>query len=98
MLAVTSSAAEAIRDIASAIPETAGIRLAPLPGVQVNGSMPDTGLEAQPAASPDEADEVLQEEGATLFIEPSLVPHLEDKVLDVEMEGVQATFVLSRRN
>lgn len=95
MLAVTSSAAEAIRAITSAIPAAAGIRLAPLPGPPLNGSGRETMLEAQPAPAPDEADEVLHEEGANLFIEPALVPHLDDKVLDVEMDGVQATFVLS---
>jgi iron-sulfur cluster assembly protein len=95
MLAVTSSAAAAIRDITGAIPAAAGIRLAPLPGLPMNGSKAETQLEAQPAPAPDAADEVLEEEGASLFIEPSLIPHLDDKVLDVEMEGVQATFVLS---
>jgi Fe-S cluster assembly iron-binding protein IscA len=95
MLAVTSSAAEAIRTITSAIPQAAGIRLAPVPGPPVNGSGPETLLEAQPAPAPDAADEVLHEDGASVFIEPALVPHLDDKVLDVEMDGAQATFVLS---
>ncbi len=97
MLAVTSSAAEAIRDIAVALPEAAGIRLASLPGLPLNAFGPDTRLEIQPVPAPDEADEVLDEQGARVFIEPSLVPHLDDKVLDVEMDGPQATFVLSRQ-
>ena len=75
--------------------EASGIRLARLPGLPLNGSGADTQLEVQPAPAPDEADQVLEEQGAKLFIEPSLVPHLDDKVLDVEMEGAQATFVLS---
>lgn len=96
MLALTSSAAEAIRDITFALPEATGIRLAPLPGLPLNGSGSDTQLEAQPAGAPDATDEVLDEQGAKLFIEPSLVSHLDDKVLDVEIEGPQVTFVLSQ--
>lgn len=94
MLAVTSTAAEAIRDIISAMPTAEGLRLAPRAGVPLNGSGPATWLEAQPAPAPEEADEVLDEQGAQLFIEPSLAAHLDDKVLDVEIEGGQATFVL----
>ena len=95
MLAVTSSAAAAIKEITGAIPEAAGIRLARLPAPPMNGSAASTQLEAQPAPAPEAADEVVREDGANLFIEPSLVPDLDDKVLDVEMDGPQATFVLS---
>lgn len=98
MLEVTPSAAEAIRDITSAIPEAEGIRLARLPAVPLNGSGPTTPIEAQPASRPEEADEVLHEEGARVFVEPSLVSHLDDKVLDVEMQGPEATFVLGRQD
>lgn len=97
MLEVTPSAAEAIRDIASAIPEVEGIRLARLPAKPLNGSGPTTPIEAQPAAAPEEADAVLREEGAQVFVEPSLVLALDDKVLDVEIEGPQTTFVLGRQ-
>ncbi len=94
MLSVTSSAAEAIRGIASAIPDAAGIRLAPLAAVPTNGSRPATGVEAQPAARPEESDEVLEGEHAQLFVDRSLVPHLDDKVLDADVEGARTTFVL----
>ena len=94
MLSVTSSAAEAIRGIASAIPEAAGIRLAPLARVPTNGSGPATSVEAQPAAGPDESDEVLERQHAQLFIDRSLVAHLDDKVLDADTEGARTTFVL----
>ena len=98
MLALTPSAAEAIREMTSAIPQAAGIRLATRAGVPLNGSGPATWLEAQPAPAPEDADEVLDEDGAQLFIEPALAAHLDDKVLDVELEGPQATFVLSHRD
>lgn len=97
VLSVTSSAGEAIREITSAIPDAAGIRLAPIPGPPVNGSGPTTLLEAQPASGPDRADEVLHEQQAKLFIDPSLVAHLDDKVLDAEVNGPETTFVLRPR-
>ena len=98
MLSLTSSAAEAIEGITSAIPDAAGIRLAPLPAPPTNGSRPATSVEAQPAAGPDESDEVLEGQHAQLFIDRSLVAQLDDKVLDVDVEDAQTTFVLRQKD
>jgi Fe-S cluster assembly iron-binding protein IscA len=97
MLALTSSAAQAIRGITSVMPEAAGIRLARLPGLPENGWGPATNVEAQPAPAPDLADAVLNRDHASVFIDPALVESLADKVLDAEIEGAQTTFVLRER-
>ena len=98
MLEITSSAAEAIRGLTSAIPHAAGIRLAARPGPSMNGSGPTHGFEAQPAAAPDESDAVLRGDEADVFIDPALVPHLDDKVLDAELDGPSTTFVLREQD
>jgi Fe-S cluster assembly iron-binding protein IscA len=98
MLALTTSAAEAIRGLTCAMPRAAGIRLAQVAGLPENGWGPATHVEAQPAPAPDSGDEVLSREHATVFIEHTLVEPLADKVLDAKTEEAAITFVLRERD
>lgn len=95
MLSITPTAADTIRDIALATPDVTGVRLSASTGVSLNGSGPSQLLTVEPASVPEEADEVIEAEGVQVFIEPSLRPYLDDKVLDVDVDGEQATFLLA---
>lgn len=95
MLSITPTAADTIRDIALATPDVTGIRLSASADLSLNGSGPSHLLTVEPASVPEEADEIVEAEGAQVFIEPSLRPYLDDKVLDVDVDDEQATFRLA---
>lgn len=82
MLGVTSRAAQAIRDLvtASGLADDAGLRLS-LEKPE-NGTEPEFALAVAP--EPDETDEVVEADGARVFLEPAASAYFEDKVLDAE--------------
>jgi Fe-S cluster assembly iron-binding protein IscA len=93
MLTLTEGAAEAVKSIVSSspnLPETAGVRISE----QKTG-----GGEAQfqlaVAESPLEGDEVIEEEGARVFLEPDAALDLDDKVLDAAIEEASVKFSIS---
>lgn len=95
MLQLTSHATEAIEHILEGpeMPQGAGIRIAPAPPA-TNSDSPSPGvLEVTVASGPDTSDEVIDEEGARVFLEDTVAPFLDDKVLDAEVvdEGVRFT-------
>lgn len=78
MLAITDTAAEAIRSLTAdaELPEGGGLRIA--------STDPDQGLELSLAAKPVESDTVLAGGGVVVFLEPVAAEVLDDKVLDVQ--------------
>lgn len=93
MLAMTDTAAEAIRGIVAApgVPEGAGLR--------ITQAMPTAdrapgALEVSVAELPEDADQVLDEEGARVFLDPSVIELLEDKLLDAQLDGTRVGFML----
>lgn len=92
MLALTDNAVEAVRTIVShseEAPETGGLRVvADHAGAGVN-------FQLTVAALPAEDDEVIEEEGARLFLDHEAASLLEDKVLDAVVEGNQIAFALA---
>ncbi|MGI9003751.1 MAG: adhesin [Pseudonocardia sp.] len=78
MLAITDTAAEAIRSLTAdaEIPEGGGLRIA--------APSPDQGLELSLAPQPAADDVVLAGEGLSVFLEPVAAEVLDDKVLDVQ--------------
>jgi iron-sulfur cluster assembly protein len=81
MLTLTIDAAEAVRSALAAapdLPDDAGLRILP------SESGEETGLGLALAAAPEEDDEVIDEEGARVFVAPEVASYLEDKVLDAE--------------
>ena len=96
VLTLTSDAAEAVRTIAEASPE--------LPN--------DSGLRIQARAlgegqvsfdlamveSPDEGDQVIEEAGARVFVEPDAALILEDKILDAAVVGDRVQFGLGEQD
>jgi iron-sulfur cluster assembly protein len=94
MLTITSNAAEAIRAIVEStdVPEEGGIRISI---AQQNGAQASLELAVSPA--PLEGDEILEEEGAHVFLDEMAVMALEDKSLDAEIEGDQISFGIVER-
>lgn len=96
---VTTNASQAIQSIlASAqLPTGSGLRI--VPGTPGDGSTPEAGpLQLEVASQPAAQDEVVSEQGANVFMEPTVAPMLQDKVLDARMdqEG-QVRFVIGQQ-
>jgi Fe-S cluster assembly iron-binding protein IscA len=92
VLTLTDSAAEAVKhamDAAEGLPEGGGLRIS---AQDVGDS---TGLGMAVAPVPSEEDQVIEEEGARVFVAPEVAPFLEDKVLDAEQQGSSIQFSLS---
>jgi iron-sulfur cluster assembly protein len=54
-------------------------------------------LELTMVGSPDEGDEVIEEAGARVFLQPEAASYLEDKVLDATLVGDRVQFSISER-
>ncbi|MGH2763557.1 MAG: Fe-S cluster assembly protein HesB [Thermoleophilaceae bacterium] len=95
MLTITSNAAEAIRAIVESteVPDEGGLRISI---AQQNGSQASLELAVSPA--PMEGDEVLEEEGAHVFLDEMASLALEDKSLDAHIEGDQISFGIEERD
>jgi iron-sulfur cluster assembly protein len=91
MLALTDSAVEAVQEILSSseeTPETGGLRLvAERAGAQ-------TSFQLSVVALPGEDDEVIEEEGARVFLDPEAASLLEGKVLDASFEENEVGFTI----
>ncbi|GAA2131563.1 Fe-S cluster assembly protein HesB [Actinomadura napierensis] len=81
MLIVTGTAASAICHLSCGpdLPDSAGMRIAPLDD---EASL----LAVTPAERPASTDEVVEAEGARLFLDSAAAAYLHDKVLDVRLD------------
>jgi iron-sulfur cluster assembly protein len=88
MLVLTTAAAEVVKSVTSTpdLPEGSGLRIV------AESPNPDTAPELRltTAAEPDAADQVLEGDGARLFVEPKAAAFLDDKIIDanVDEQGV----------
>jgi iron-sulfur cluster assembly protein len=91
LLALTDNAVQAVKDIVSAseVPETGGLRLV------AASAGPDASLELSVAVLPAEDDEVLEEDGARVFLETEAASLLDDKVLDASIEENRVAFTIA---
>lgn len=80
MLALTADASQAIEGIVQQSETATGIRIAPSDANGGGGQLQMTVADA-PAAT----DEVIESEGAQVFVEESASPFLDDKVLDANI-------------
>ncbi len=91
MLALTDSAVQAVKGIVSSseeAPEMGGLRVvADAVGAQAK-------FELSVVALPGEDDEVVEEQGARVFLDPAAASLLEDKVLDASVEQNQVAFTI----
>jgi iron-sulfur cluster assembly protein len=94
MLTITSNAAEAIRAIVQStdVPDEGGIRISI---ARQNGSQASLELALSPA--PMEGDDVLELNGAHVFLDEMASVALDDKSLDAEMEGGEISFGIVER-
>jgi iron-sulfur cluster assembly protein len=92
LLALTDSAVEAVKNIVSSseeTTETGGLRMvAEQAGTQTN-------LQLSVVTLPAEDDEVIEEQGARVFLEPEAASLLDDKVLDASVEQNQVAFSIA---
>jgi iron-sulfur cluster assembly protein len=80
MLSVTSAAAAAIRELVADLPGGAGLRVQlEKPG---NGTEPEFGLHV--AETPEAGDDLIETDGARVFLDPAAGAYFEGKVLDAE--------------
>lgn len=91
MLAITDHAADAIRGIVTApgVPAGAGLRIA----TQGDDTQPGA-LEVTVAELPADSDQVVDEDGARVFVEEQAIPLLDDKLLDAQIDGTKVGFML----
>jgi iron-sulfur cluster assembly protein len=95
MLTITTNAAEAIRALldSTEVPEDGGIRISM---AHQNGAQASLELAISPA--PMEGDQILEEEGAHVFLDEVAMVALEDKSLDAQIEGDQISFGIVERD
>jgi iron-sulfur cluster assembly protein len=95
MLTITSNAAEAIRALVESTdsPDDGGIRISI---AQQNGAQASLDLAIAPA--PLDGDEVVEEEGAHVFLDEIAATALDDKSLDARIEGDEISFGIVERN
>ena len=89
MLTITSNAAEAIRAIVEStdVSDDGGIRISI---ARQNGS--EASLELALSPAPMEGDDVLELNGAHVFLDEMASVALDDKALDADMEGGEISF------
>jgi iron-sulfur cluster assembly protein len=98
VLALTENATEAIEGILSAptIPDGAGIRIAPAPRTEAAGAE-GSDLNVTVATAPSESDQVVDQQGARVFVDEPLTEYLDDKLLDARVSGDQVSFLIGQQ-
>jgi Fe-S cluster assembly iron-binding protein IscA len=91
MLTLTPAASEAVNSLmeVTEMPAGAGIRIAPV-GVSEGHAELSIGL----AEAPEAADDVVEHEGARVFVEPDVSPLLDDMLLDAWVDDGRVTFAV----
>lgn len=85
MLTLTENASTVVKGIAEQIPEATGLRIAALPSDETQPAS----FDVAPASAAEPGDEVVESDGATVFLDGDAAAELDDKVLDasVDQEG-----------
>lgn len=79
MLTLTDNASTIIGDIATQLPDASGLRITSEAGDQ-------PAFEVAPAASAEPGDQVVEQGGATVFLDGAAAQQLDDKVLDAAVD------------
>ena len=92
MLALTEGAVDAVKRLVESSDETtdsSGLRMVAEPvGLRMN-------LQLSVVPLPAEDDQIIEEQGARIFLEPEAAALLDDKVLDASVEQGQVAFTLA---
>jgi iron-sulfur cluster assembly protein len=91
VLTLTPAAAEVVRNLVeqSPAPESGGLRIAA--GDDSGEGVP---LELSLVVEPEALDETVEQEGATVYLDPGAAELLDDKLLDAQVAEDHVTFVL----
>src|ERR687888_2300326 len=91
MLTLTPIASEAIRQLSAQTedPDATGIRISPGPETPEG-----TALELALVEEPQPDDEKIDDDGATVYLEPHVAGFLDDKVLDAQVDEGRVTFLV----
>jgi len=94
LLAITETAATAIKSLTATHeqPDEAGIRIAARETADVD--TPDS-LKLSVVDGPAEDDQVVEEHGAHVFLEPHAASYLDDKLLDASIDDQQVRFAVT---
>jgi Fe-S cluster assembly iron-binding protein IscA len=74
------------------------VRISTLHEASTNGNGPTTIYDFYPAEGPEDRDEVVEEQGVQVFLEPEVAPFLEDKLLDAQIEENEVRFTVEPQN
>ncbi|MEJ7796614.1 MAG: Fe-S cluster assembly protein HesB [Nocardioides sp.] len=80
MLILTENATTVVKGFAEQIPDASGLRI-------TGGPVEEPALEVTPAATPEPGDAVVEQNGATVFLDENATLLLDDKVLDAVVDG-----------
>ena len=82
MLTLTDNASTIVKEISAQVPEAAGLRI-------TSESADQPSFEVEPASAAEPGDEVVEQDGATIYLDEAASLQLDDKVLDaaVDQEG-----------
>ena len=91
MLTLTPTAAEVVRTLVdqSAAPTSGGLRIA-----ATESGVEGVSLELSLVGEPEATDATVEQEGATVYLDPSAAELLDDKLLDAQVAEDHVTFVL----
>lgn len=79
MLILTENATAVVKGIADQIPEATGLRI-------TGGPASEPSLEVAPAPAAEPGDAVIEQEGATVWLDESAALLLDDKILDARVD------------
>jgi iron-sulfur cluster assembly protein len=85
MLTLTDNASTIVKEISNQIPDAAGLRI-------TSESADQPSFEVEPATAAEPGDAVVEQDGATIYLDESASLQLDDKVLDAAVDqsgGVQ---------
>jgi iron-sulfur cluster assembly protein len=90
VLALTSNAVSAIQQITAApeVPHGAGLRIA-------TGQAEAERFTLSVVTGPDLDDQVVEDQGARLFLDPAAAAALDDKTMDAQVDGTGVQFLLT---
>jgi iron-sulfur cluster assembly protein len=91
VLTLTETAAEVVRTLVeqSEAPDSGGLRIA-----ASDGEAEGVELELSLVVEPEALDETVEQEGATVYLDPGAAELLDDKLLDAQVADDHVTFVL----
>jgi iron-sulfur cluster assembly protein len=91
VLTLTPTAAEVVRTLVdqSAAPDSGGLRIA-----ATESGVEGVSLELSLVGEPEEQDATVEQQGATVYLDPGAAELLDDKLLDAQVAEDHVTFVL----